>query len=184
MQPGFASPVPDSQACFRAVLDAMARPGQVHRVTSVTEAPPGLDTAAAAMLLTLADADTPVQIDGAAAAWLAFHCGAPTTTAGDASFAVLRGAFDPAAYHAGTDDAPEDGATVLLQIAALGRGTAYTLAGPGLAVPATLWAEGLPPGFAAAWAANAARFPRGVDIILCAGDQLAALPRTVRITET
>jgi alpha-D-ribose 1-methylphosphonate 5-triphosphate synthase subunit PhnH len=26
-------------------------------------------------------------------------------------------------------------------------------------------------------------FPRGVDIILCAGDRVAALPRTVQIQE-
>jgi len=42
---------------------------------------------------------------------------------------------------------------------------------------------GLPPGFLAEWEANRALFPRGVDVILCAGDHLAALPRTVRIEE-
>ncbi|HZF78124.1 MAG TPA: phosphonate C-P lyase system protein PhnH [Acetobacteraceae bacterium] len=42
---------------------------------------------------------------------------------------------------------------------------------------------GLPPGFVAAWGANRARFPRGIDVILCAGDRVAALPRTVRIEE-
>jgi alpha-D-ribose 1-methylphosphonate 5-triphosphate synthase subunit PhnH len=43
--------------------------------------------------------------------------------------------------------------------------------------------EGLAPGFVAEWAANHARFPRGIDLILCAGDRLAAFPRTLMIQE-
>ena len=39
------------------------------------------------------------------------------------------------------------------------------------------------PGFVQEWAANHAMFPRGVDLILCAGNRLAALPRSVRIEE-
>ena len=39
------------------------------------------------------------------------------------------------------------------------------------------------PAFVAAWAANRARFPRGVDVVLCAGDRIAALPRSVTIEE-
>jgi alpha-D-ribose 1-methylphosphonate 5-triphosphate synthase subunit PhnH len=42
---------------------------------------------------------------------------------------------------------------------------------------------GAPQGFMAEWAANAVRFPRGVDVILCAGDTIAALPRSVSIRE-
>jgi alpha-D-ribose 1-methylphosphonate 5-triphosphate synthase subunit PhnH len=33
------------------------------------------------------------------------------------------------------------------------------------------------------WRRNHALFPRGVDLILCAGDKLTALPRTVAIEE-
>ncbi len=85
--------------------------------------------------------------------------------------------------HAGSDEAPETAATLILQLAALGSGRSYRLEGPGLAAPATLHAEGLPHDFTAQWAANHARFPRGVDLILCAGDRLAALPRTLKIEE-
>lgn len=88
-----------------------------------------------------------------------------------------------AGFRTGTDDAPEDGATVILQVAALGRGRALRLSGPGLAVPAVLRVNGLAAGFVAEWAANHAGFPRGVDLILCAGRHLAALPRSVRVEE-
>ncbi len=70
----------DSQACFRAVLDAMARPGTVHTPGTPAEPPAPLHRATAAALLTLVDVDTPLWLDDEAAAaadWIAFHCGAP-----------------------------------------------------------------------------------------------------------
>ncbi len=183
--PGFPDPVQDSQACFRAVLDAMARPGQVHTVTAL-DPPPMLDAATAAVLLTLADADTPIWLDQAAMAardWITFHCGAPIAAATAATLALALEPVRLDAFPAGTDDAPELSATIILQVAALGRGAAFELSGPGLAAPAILEVDGLPAGFVAEWAANHALFPRGVDVILCAGDRIAALPRTVQIRQ-
>ena len=49
------------------------------------------------------------------------------------------------------------------------------------ASPAPLRVTGLPDDFAAAWSANRALYPRGVDLILCAGASLAALPRTTMV---
>ncbi|MBP0573397.1 phosphonate C-P lyase system protein PhnH, partial [Mycobacterium tuberculosis] len=77
---GFAAPVLDAQATFRAVLDALARPGTVMALTRPgLVPPPGLPAAAAAVLLALADRDTPVFLAGGrahpAAHWLAFHTG-------------------------------------------------------------------------------------------------------------
>ena len=184
--PGFADPVRDSQACFRAVLDAMARPGRVHAVGAAMDPPPVLHPATAAVLLTLADAETPLWLDPAAAAardWIAFHCGAPAAVPLTAALALALGPVRLHDFPAGTDDAPEWGATVILQVAALGRGRALRLSGPGLFQPAALAVDGLPDGFAAEWAANQALFPRGIDLILCAGREIAALPRTVRVEE-
>ena len=186
-QPGFADPVRDSQACFRAVLDAMARPGRIHHLAAPLAAPPGLCRAAAAVLLTLVDADTPLWLDpaaGAARDWVLFHCGSPLSSAQEAAFALVLGPVRLADFHAGTDDAPELGATVILQVDRLGQGEGFRLSGPGLAEPATLAVTGLPADFAASWRTNHAQFPRGVDVILCAGDSLSALPRTVRVEGT
>ena len=185
--PGFADPVLDSQAAFRALLDASARPGTVGTVAAPAEPPAPLHRATAAALLTLVDNDTPLWLDGAAEAaapWVAFHCGAPRTGLDRAQFAVALSPVPLDALHAGSDEAPEDGATLILQVAALGEGRRYLLEGPGLARPSTFAVAGLPDGFVAEWARNRARFPRGIGILLCAGDRLAALPRTLRITES
>jgi alpha-D-ribose 1-methylphosphonate 5-triphosphate synthase subunit PhnH len=186
LSPAFTDPVLDSQACFRAVLDAMARPGTIHTVTAPHEPPTPLHRATAAVLLTLIDVDTPIWLDTAAtpaAEWINFHCGAPSATLGTAAFALALKPVPLAALTAGSDDAPELGATLILQVAAFGTGPALSLSGPGLAAPATLRVDGLAHSFVAEWATNHARFPRGVDLILCAGDQLAAFPRTLHITE-
>ena len=185
--PGFADPVLDGQACFRAVLDAMARPGTVHQVRAPSDPPPLLGQATAAALLTLVDADTPLWLDDAAVEardWIAFHCGAPSASLGRAAFAVALRPTPLHCLHAGSDDAPEDGTTLILQVASLGSGQRFRLAGPGLAAPSEFQADGLGDDFAAAWQANHALFPRGVDMLLCAGDRLAAFPRTLRIEES
>ena len=181
-EPGFADPVTDAQACFRRVLDAMARPGSIHRVQAPHPAP--LHAATAAVLLTLLDNDTCVWLDDDASAardWVAFHCGAPAASLPEAAFAVALTMPRLQDIPAGTDDAPEEGATLVLQVASLGVGTALRLSGPGLRVPVLLHVTGLPDDFVAQWRENHRRFPRGVDIVLCAGEQVAALPRSVAI---
>ena len=183
---GFADPVGDAQRCFRRVLDAMAHPGRIATAGGVT-APPPLDVATAAVLLTLVDHETPLWLDPAAAAarpWIAFHCGAQEMTEiGGAAFALALSWPGLAALHAGTHEEPETSATLICQVEALGRGASWRLSGPGLREPAVLAVTGLPADFAAVWARNHALFPRGIDLILCAGDRLMALPRTVSIEE-
>ena len=185
--PGFAEPVGEAQATFRAVLDAMARPGRLHQAGERLSAPAPLDPATAAVLLALVDNETPLWLEATVAAardWLAFHCGAMIVAQPDkATFAVSLTLPDLAALPAGTHETPEASATLILQIAALGTGTRYRLSGPGLREPTQVAASGLPTDFAAQWQRNHALFPRGVDIILCAGTTLAALPRSVAIEE-
>jgi alpha-D-ribose 1-methylphosphonate 5-triphosphate synthase subunit PhnH len=185
--PGFGDPIGEAQATFRAVLDAMARPGQLHQAGEQLTAPAPLDSATAAVLLTLIDNETPLWVDTAAAAardWLAFHCGAVIADAPDqALFALALSLPDLALLSPGSHETPESSATLILQIAALGSGTPYRLAGPGLREPALLMANGLPADFIQVWQQNHALYPRGVDVVLCAGTTLTALPRSVSIEE-
>jgi alpha-D-ribose 1-methylphosphonate 5-triphosphate synthase subunit PhnH len=186
LSPGFADPVADAQSCFRSVLDAMARPGQVHTISGVS-APTPLCDAAAAVLLALADHETPLWLDPAAArasAWIAFHTGAPVVAAAEATFAMALSLPDLAGLSDGTDEMPETSATVILQVACLTTGQRFVLEGPGLREPRIIAIDGLPTDFVAIWQRNHALYPRGVDLILCAGDQLTALPRSVSVKET
>jgi alpha-D-ribose 1-methylphosphonate 5-triphosphate synthase subunit PhnH len=183
--PGFNDPVADAQLCFRAALDAMARPGTVHQCQGV--APPApLCAATGAALLTLVDHETALWLDPAAAdarGWIAFHCGSPFVEASNAAFALALTLPDFDTLQAGTHEAPETSATVILQVRSLVSGRRYRLSGPGLRSAAILTLDGVPAGFAAIWQRNRTLFPRGVDVIVCAGDRIAALPRTVSIEE-
>lgn len=181
---GFADPIGDAQTCFRAVLDAMARPGTLHR-TGIDLVPPApLCPAAAAVLLTLIDQDAPVALDPqheAAREWLAFHAGARFTAPEDAAFAFATDWPGLDALRPGSHEAPEDGATLVLQVGSLGTGRQLRLRGPGIETYTDLGVAGLPHDFPQLWAANRQRFPQGVDLVLCAGTALAALPRTVYV---
>jgi alpha-D-ribose 1-methylphosphonate 5-triphosphate synthase subunit PhnH len=186
--PGFADPVTEAQTAFRSVLDAMARPGTIHHVGEQLTAPAPLDPATAAVLLTLVDHETPLWLDVAATPardWLAFHCGAVLVPGPNAaSFAVALSVPDLAQFSAGSHEAPEGSTTVILQVPALASGACYRLSGPGLREPKVLSVTGLSSQFISQWQENRAQFPRGVDIILCAGTALTALPRSVSIEES
>lgn len=187
MRPGFADPVLGAQAGFAALMNAMARPGRIQDCALLRDLPPGLAPAAAGALLTLADAETPLWTDaeGEAREWITFHSGAPLVSdPAPAQFLLATRAMPPlSSLNAGSDETPQESATLILQVRSLDDGGGWHLNGPGIQHGHRLAVAGLPPDFPAQWAANRAQFPRGVDVILCAGTRLAALSRTTRITE-
>lgn len=189
---GFSDPVLDAQSAFRRIMNAFAEPGTTARLDMLVQAPAALPPAAAILLLTLADADAPIFLEGApaladAAAWLAFHTGARVDAEpGEASFALLTEGSDPAGWDAlpiGTDAYPDRAATLILPVEALEGGAPLTLTGPGIETVRTIAPVGLPAGFLEARVRNAALFPRGHDLVLVAGDALIALPRTTKLRE-
>jgi alpha-D-ribose 1-methylphosphonate 5-triphosphate synthase subunit PhnH len=185
-RPGFADPVMEAQACFRSVLSAMSCPGSIVATSHSIAAPP-LDPATAAVLLTLVDAEVTLWLDDALAPsgdWLAFHAGVVRAPSPGAAAFVCATSLPPLRdVFAGTDAAPETAATVIVQVPALMDGTRLTLYGPGLEAPTVIAPQGLPADFLAQWAGNHRLFPRGVDLLLCAGGAFLALPRSVRIGE-
>jgi alpha-D-ribose 1-methylphosphonate 5-triphosphate synthase subunit PhnH len=184
---GFADPVHDAQRAFRAVLDALARPGRaVHlgdRIDGLA-----IQAAMARLLLTLTDDDTAVwwqRSEPAAARWLRFHTGATVAAGPDqAAFAVIAEpqAMPPlAAFAQGTDAAPELSTTLLIEVPLLDGGTALQWHGPGLREPLTVRIAGMPAAFWNQWQANHAAFPQGVDVVFTCGAQAIGLPRTTRV---
>jgi alpha-D-ribose 1-methylphosphonate 5-triphosphate synthase subunit PhnH len=178
---GFADASTDAARAFRSVMQAMARPGRIETVAGAAPPPP-LSVAAGVLLLTLADADTPVFLAGEADRaelrdWLRFHTGAPLCGPASCVFAVGRWeALRPLeTYRIGTPDYPDRSATLIVEMEALeARGAGLT--GPGISGDAAL---SLPE--PEAFRANAARFPLGLDFCFTCGSRLAALPRTTRV---
>lgn len=176
-----------AQSTFRKVMDATARPGSIQTVNPVAGAPESLRQVAAALALTLFDHDTPVWLDRSLASeavtsWLRFQTGCPIVTDPAQCAFALVGDVDTLPpferFALGTPDYPDRSTTLIVQVATLTLGPELSLSGPGLRGTASLRAGPLPPDFVARHAANRALFPRGVDLLLVAGDELAALPRT------
>ena len=189
---GFAEPVLDAQSVFRRMMDAFARPGSPATLGGCVAPPPMIGQAAAALLLALADHETPVWFEdaavaGASAGWLTFQTGAPVADRpGEASFALLAEPTDIAAWSAfalGESAYPDRSATLILPVAALSGGASLRLSGPGIETETLIAPRGLPSGFVAARAANHALFPLGLDLVLTAGAEAVALPRTTAIRE-
>lgn len=188
---GFADPVGASQTVFRALMDAMARPGTVHVLPDVTAPPAPLSASASALIATLADADTPVWLDAALTKtsavrdWIVFHTGAPiVSNPSDAAFALVAAPQNLSALNGfalGTQEFPDRSTTIILQVSTLSDGVQLTLEGPGIKDQAQLAPEPLPQHFETQWRANRAAFPRGVDLILAAPGCVAALPRSTRL---
>lgn len=180
-----------SQAAFRAVMDAMARPGAIVTLEGVT-APAPLMPTTAAIVKSLADYDSPVWLDAAfsaapdAADWIRFHTGAPIVAdPAKAAFALIG---DPAAmppltqFALGTEEYPDRSTTLIVQVAGF-TGPTFSLTGPGIKSTRSIAVSPLPADFARRMADNRELFPRGVDLVFSASTSIAALPRSLRITE-
>lgn len=191
LAPAFADPGLASQAVFRSVMDAMARPGTIVPTSGLAQAPPPLGLAAAAVALTLLDYETPVWLDAVlaqspeVAGWLKFHTGAPLTD--DPQRAAFGFVSKPQcmlqfeAFSQGSMEYPDRATTLVLQVDHLSGDDGLRLSGPGIRGSRALFASPLPADFAARMVANRRLFPRGVDIILAAGTNLTALPRSVHV---
>lgn len=192
VRPGFHDAALGSQAVFRTALSALSHPGRVIEMPDVSALPRQGHGAAALLLQALVDSDcavwlSPTLAASDAAAWLRFHTGCHWATSPAAArfLWVAEGNELPplASLDAGTDEYPDQSATCVIELQALGAaGTdALMLTGPGIATEQTLTARGLPGDFVDQWDANHRRFPRGVDLFLATPTHIAGLPRTTRV---
>jgi alpha-D-ribose 1-methylphosphonate 5-triphosphate synthase subunit PhnH len=189
----FADPVLSAQTIFRAVLNAMARPGSPQPLGVALSPPAPLNKGAAAVALTLCDQDTPVWLDAELRAsasvreWLGFHCGCRLVD--DPATAAFAFAGRPAkvpmfdTFNIGTADYPDRSTTIVLQVDTLDSERGLVLSGPGIRDRSTLSAAPLPSDMCDRLARNRSLFPQGIDLILATHDAIAALPRSVRVVE-
>jgi alpha-D-ribose 1-methylphosphonate 5-triphosphate synthase subunit PhnH len=191
LRPGFRDPVHDSQSVFRAVLDALARPGTIQRLSARLDAPAPLTPELAAIALALTDRDTPVWLDSPladapeVAAYLRFHTGAPL--ADDPARSAFALVSEPmhcpplAAFGQGTPAYPDTSTTVILALDRIEAGAGLRLSGPGIRGMADLAVAPMPPGWPEGLRANHESFPLGVDCLLTAPGRVAGLPRSTTV---
>lgn len=179
---GFQDPACDAAHAFRAVLEAMARPGTIQTIAGSDA--PGLSPAAATVLLTLTDSTTLLHLAGGLDTmplrrWTAFHTGAPIASAEQATFALGR--WDDlhplSRFSIGQPAYPDRAATLIVEMDRLGN-DGPRLTGPGIRDSVRL---SLPE--TAAFQRNHDLFPLGFDVILTCGDRLAALPRSTIVED-
>ncbi|WP_417687531.1 phosphonate C-P lyase system protein PhnH [Roseibium sp.] len=194
LAPGFADPVQDAQKCFRAVMQAMARPGTLQSfLPPLSQVPAPLTPMAAAIALTLLDYDTPFWLDPAlahspdAVAFLRFHTGAPVVDMPvDAAFALVstpEKLTNLANFAQGTPEYPDRSATIILMGQSFTGPQGLELSGPGIKSVTRFGTTPVPASFWTQMQANNAQFPRGVDVIFAGKTELAAISRSTSISQ-
>lgn len=166
---------PDTQQhAYRQLMQAFANPGQLETLS---------DEAALLTLATLLDGATSLaDVHGLISTLDWARLETVSAIAETAHFVLADGAQAPTFTPGiGTLESPEEGATLLLSVASLNSGSSYTLSGPGVDGSRNVAVRGLNPAWLASRESWNAAFPMGVDIVLLAGKQVMALPRTTRI---
>lgn len=164
------------QGVFRQLMRAFSYPGRIETLAG--------EAALTQTLATLVDsevtlADPQQLIDALTRQRLQTRM----TGAERAQFIVADGGLPPAFEPSlGTLESPELGATILLQVAKLGEGSAWQLTGPGIAASQSLAIAGLDPAWIERRRCWNEGFPLGVDLVLIDRSRIVALPRTTSIT--
>jgi alpha-D-ribose 1-methylphosphonate 5-triphosphate synthase subunit PhnH len=182
----------DVQLIFRAVLEALARPGTPRQLPAgpLAVLPPAL-----LPVLALTDLATPTSVladDDQWAAVVRTMTSAPITDQADARLAaVLRplASGELAAFRPGSAAAPEEAALVCLAVPGIdtqpvGPGPVWRLQGPGVPGRRLLRVAGLPADFAACRERLVSGYPAGIDLVFSTPRGLVVgVPRTTRVTE-
>jgi alpha-D-ribose 1-methylphosphonate 5-triphosphate synthase subunit PhnH len=176
---------PNGQLVFRAVLDAVARPGEIVPCDLSGSVPTAL-----VPVLALADQSTPVTVLSDDPAWMTVVTETTGAPVGPLEHARLVSVLDPVSaadlrsLRVGTAEEPEDGAQVFIAVEDIVHREDLVLEGPGVPGERALSVPGLPAGFWPLRADLVRDFPAGVDIVFVAGDgRLAAVPRSTTVKE-
>lgn len=183
---GFTNPAYDSQITFRALLNALAQPGQPQSINLAIETPSGIYPAYASACLTLLDLETQVWVQSGLGVdfkdWLSFHTGCQLTeNPKSADFALiydLETLPELSCFHWGTELEPESSTTLLIPVSSWESGLPVALKGPGI-LGERIIAPNLTRSFWDCWVGNHQAYPLGVDVFLFTEDKVMGLPRSV-----
>lgn len=202
MEAGFQQPVFDSQRCFRTLMDAFAHPGTIYPVEVNFNAPQGISSVAAAIALTLSDADCSVWLcDSTLAkfenlpAWLQFQTDCVVVSSPKQADFVYMDLVDARAessldrrlqhltqFRTGTAEYPDRSATLILTLDSLAGGEkTLQLSGPGIMDKQLLSPGSLPDDLLLSLEKNHAQFPLGLDYIFCDQSSIAVVPRSSKV---
>ena len=180
---------PDSQQVFRAVLEALARPGTPMELPSE---PLNVLAPAISVIFALADPTTGVCVlENPGDRWADAIATATEAPTWPAEMARLVAAVRPVSpgevrgFTRGSAHAPQDAALVALGVRDVHGGPRrWALSGPGVCGTATIAPQGMSAGFVAARAEAVSAYPAGIDVLLVTDDgRVVGLPRTTTITE-
>ena len=178
---GFNNTSKDAAYAFRAIMDALARPGYIAALGGLSPPDP-LSIAQAGIALTLFDHETHIALKGrygtdAVRAWLSFHTGTYFTVPEKADFIICDhdniGPLDQ--LRQGSDEYPDQSATVITAYPRLSDG-ACRLTGPGINDEVMVSIADASP-----FRDGQRSFPLGVDFILTHDAHLMGLPRTTQM---
>jgi alpha-D-ribose 1-methylphosphonate 5-triphosphate synthase subunit PhnH len=187
----------DSQATFRALLEAMSRPGRIFQAPArrYEGAPSGLTPHVLSILKTLCDHRVTFSVAGVPAreAWesyLAMNLATPARPADQGDYVLFNGAaYDDVFFRLkqGNLEFPESSATGILAVGHLEAERrdalcALRLSGPGIEGATTVYVSGLDPRYVEARSSAVLRFPLGIDLILVDAEaRVVGIPRTSNV---
>jgi alpha-D-ribose 1-methylphosphonate 5-triphosphate synthase subunit PhnH len=187
----FENPELGSEQAFRAIVEAMARPGQLIKIKSKVNNIEMLNIASAAVCLTLLDDETPLWTDlswnSTAVNWFQIHCGCSVVTEPCmAHFALITQPDDMPDlddFKIGNEAHPENATTLIVQVNDFSDHQGKLLGGSLIKNTTHFAPSGISANFWEQWQRQAALFPLGVDVFFTYKDILAALPRTTQVTD-
>jgi alpha-D-ribose 1-methylphosphonate 5-triphosphate synthase subunit PhnH len=188
----------DGQKHYRTLLQCTARPGTIGQLDdALLDLPSQLKRATALLAQALFSGDISFYLDEnetQAANFIRRETAAKSASAEQADFLILTGGSRIEGLQQaklGTLSFPDQGATVVLQVAAispapLANSLRLTLTGPGIESETVVFVLGACEEFFATLQERNAEFPLGVDVFLTcdslsAGPCVMALPRTTRV---
>lgn len=208
---GFDNPVHDSQYCFRQLMTAMSEPGTVHQVRYLSapdELLPSVYQVALTLFDAQTTVALSTSLNTAEIVQpLVFHCGSPIIaatprhrspagssdeheqpTADFIVFSVSEWAdiIGCSQITMGEPEYPDRSTTLIMQVPGistvpLANVMKLRLTGPGIDRERIVFIKGVDAAIVRDWQRNQARFPLGVDLLVCCPESLLALPRTCQV---